>query len=166
MGFRWHHKSLAGEHFSKPANELISVQIPTSPFLSLFLLPFLLMLASLTLNWSDSFTVQFSSLLLMFLQISTNWVSRCNGMSWENVSLAKFSPVTGADIAAFLCKFSADSSDQTAPGQLWLKALKSVFRDRQDSLYWAASPIRLPCASAGEELEPSSLGKSLGALGI
>jgi len=55
-----------------------------------------------------------------------------------------------------------------APSQLWLKTFKiNVFRDRQSSVCWAACPTRLPCTSAeGEELEPSALGRRLGALGI
>lgn len=33
--------------------------------------------------------------------------------------------------------------------QLWLKTFLNVFRDRQNSLSWAASPTRLPCTPEG-----------------
>lgn len=85
----------------------------------------------------------------MFLQIFLSWVNRCSGMSWENVRLAEFFPVSGEKYCSFLPKFFADSSDQTTPSQLWLKTFLNVFRDRQNSLSWAASPTRLPCTSAG-----------------
>lgn len=48
-------------------------------------------------------------------------------MQWDELrkhNLAKLFPVTGTNIAAFLPKFSADSSDQATPSQLWLKTVK------------------------------------------